>query len=366
MEDRNKKVEEALKLSLRSRVVVKNMLLLKAFGATAEEASKAIELGLQNPLERKKIKDLKKSKIIEEKEKRTIDEHWKYQIANYERNNSLNTINQYKNFYKTYIGPELGNKKPTEIKTKDIDKILNDTKLKDKSDPYRHLLKRLLRPIMAKAKADGEITESVIEAYKFNLKQIPKRQKISKKTKLSHLDISKKIYNTIPQYTSQYKIQRTEWQQLMYLQLMCGRRYGELFQLTVENIDYDNKRINIDETMNKSKTDTSFPIPEECHEFILSVKKGKIFKEISRGSYYMVFQRLKKKALGDELDFELTAHDTRSLFISTLVALGEDSRKIDYMLDHKQNSQEIIHFYLDLTEESCNNAFKKYWNALRN
>ncbi len=80
----------------------------------------------------------------------------------------------------------------------------------------------------------------------------------------------------------------------------------------------------------------------------------------------MVFQRLKKKALGDELDFELTAHDTRSLFISTLVALGEDSRKIDYMLDHKQNSQEIIHFYLDLTEDSCNNAFKKYWNALRN
>lgn len=40
MEDRNKKVEEALKLSLKSRVAVKNMLLLKAFGAAAEEASK--------------------------------------------------------------------------------------------------------------------------------------------------------------------------------------------------------------------------------------------------------------------------------------------------------------------------------------
>ena len=40
MENRNKKVEEALKLSLKSRVAVKNMLLLKAFGAAAEEASK--------------------------------------------------------------------------------------------------------------------------------------------------------------------------------------------------------------------------------------------------------------------------------------------------------------------------------------
>jgi integrase len=331
-----------------------------------EEARKSIELGLPNPLERKKIKDLKKSKIIEEKTKRTISEHWKYEITNYKNKRKPNTIKQYENFYNNYIEPFLGQKKPSEIKTKDIDKILYETNLKDQTDPYKSLLKRLLRPIMKKALADGEISSSVVEAYKFDLKLIPKRKKISRKTKLSHLEISQKLYKTIPTYISQYKNQREEWQQLMYLQLLCGRRYGELFELTYENLDLENNKINVYADINKTQVDTSFPIPEESKEFLLKIKSGKIFKEISIGSYYMVFQRLKQKALGQELDFDLTAHDVRSLFISTLVALGEDSRKIDYMLDHKQKSEEVVHFYLDLTESSCNRAFEKYWDALRN
>ena len=64
-------------------------------------------------------------------------------------------------------------------------------------------------------------------------------------------------------------------------------------------------------------------------------------------------------------DFELTAHDTRSLFISTLVALGEDSRLVDSMLDHKQDSEEIVNFYLDISEEAKMKAYKKYWKEIR-
>ena len=345
-----------------------------------EEARKSLELGLPNPLERKKIKELQKSKIIEEKVKRTIEDRWKYEIANYKSTKRPNTIKQYEKFYNNYIGPYLGKKKSAEIKTKDIDMILVETNLAKQSDPYKSLLKRLLRPIMAKAIADGEITSSVLEVYKFKLKLIPNKQKISQKTKLQHLEISKKLFIQIPKYISQYKAQREEWQQLMYLQLMCGRRYGELFELTSENIDYKNKRINLQAKITKSKINTSFPIPEECQEFILSIKHGKIFKEISMGSYYMVFQRMKKMALEDKaedkdkakdkeeedkLNFKLTAHDTRSLFISSLVELGEDSKKVDYMLDHKPKIEETINFYLDLSEESCTNAFKKYWEALR-
>lgn len=331
-----------------------------------EEARKAIELGLPNPLERKKIKDLNKSKIIEEEAKRTIAEHWVYEIEFYKKHQSPNTVKQYEQFYNNYIKPNLGNKKPSELKTKDIDDILLNTNLKDLSEQYRSLLKRLLRPIMKKALADGEISKSVVEAQKFNLKQMPKRKKISKKTKLNHLEISKKLYNQIPQYISQYKVQITEWQQLMYLQLLCGRRYGELFEATSEHIDYENKRLILPAEITKGREDTSFPIPEECQEFILNIKTGKIFKEIKIGSYYMVFQRLKKKALGEELDFELTAHDTRSLFISSLMELGEDSRKVDYMLDHSLDYKQTVNYYLDLTEESCKKAFEKYWNAIRN
>ena len=331
-----------------------------------KEAEQAKILGLSNPLERKKLKDLEKSKTIEEKAKRTIAEHWKYEIANYKRLREPNTIKQYENFYKRYIEPYLGNKKPSEIKTKDIDKILMETNLKDAADPYRSLLKRLLRPIMNKAIVDNEISKSVVEAYKFDLKLIPKRKKISRKTKLSHLEIARKIYDTIPQYISQYKNQRQEWQQLMYLELLTGRRYGELFKLTAENIDYENKRLVSYEDITKSNVESSFPIPEECQEFILSIKNGSIFKEISLGSYYMVFQRLKTKALGNELDFELTAHDVRSLFISTLVSLKEDSRLVDAMLDHKQKNEDIIHFYLDLSDENKDRVYRKYWDALRN
>lgn len=49
-------------------------------------------LALSNPLERKKLKDLEKSKTIEEKAKRTISEHWKYEIANYKKLNEENTV----------------------------------------------------------------------------------------------------------------------------------------------------------------------------------------------------------------------------------------------------------------------------------
>ncbi len=115
--------------------------------ALKKEAEQARILGLSNPLERKKLKDLEKSKTIEEKSKRTIAEHWKYQIADYKRLRESNTIKQYESFYKKYIEPYLGTKKPSEIKTIDIDKILIETDLKNTSDSYRSLLKRLLRPI---------------------------------------------------------------------------------------------------------------------------------------------------------------------------------------------------------------------------
>jgi len=330
------------------------------------EAKKALELGLPNPLERQKLRQIEKSKEIKKAAKRTINEHWEVFDADYKRKKSKHTYDLYSNFYNLYIKDELGEMYPSDVKSIHIDKVLFETSLKDTSDPYKSLLKRLLRPIFDKAIGDGEMTNSPIESYKFDLKLKPKRKKISRKTKLSHLEIARKIYNQIPKYISQYINQREEWQQLMYLQLLTGKRYGELFELTAENIDYENKRINSFEDISKTDIASSIPIPDECQDFILNIQAGKIFKEIKKGSYYGVFQRLKTNALGRELDFELTAHDTRSLFISTLSALGEDSRKVDYMLDHKQNTEEIIHFYLDLSQESCDKAFKRYWNALRN
>lgn len=64
--------------------------------AKMETLKKEVEqvkiLGLSNPLERKKLKDLEKSKTIEEKAKRTISEHWKYEIANYKKLNEENTV----------------------------------------------------------------------------------------------------------------------------------------------------------------------------------------------------------------------------------------------------------------------------------
>lgn len=395
--------------------------------ALKSEAKKALELGLPNPLERQKLRQIEKSKEIKKEAKRTINQHWEVFDAFYKSKKSKHTYSLYSNFYNLYIKDELGEMYPSDVKSIHLDEIFIGTSLKDTSDPYKSLLKRLLRPIFNKAIGDGEMTNSPVESYKFDLKLKPKRKKISRKTKMSHLQISKRLYNAIPKYISQYKVQREEWQQLLYLQLLSGRRYGELFKLTTDNIDYDNKRLISFEEDTKSGEESSFPIPEECQDFILNIKKGKIFKEITYGSYYMVFQRLKENALTKEIkekypkinfvkikklekniakeikdeskekesyslnlekiekmlkesiskeefegyeefskyDFQLTAHDTRSLFISTLVSLGEDSRLVDAMLDHKQDSEEIVNFYLDISEVAKNKAYQKYWKALR-
>lgn len=394
------------------------------------EAKKALELGLPNPLERKKIKDAKKFEEKKQHDKRTINQHWEIEAIKIKNNIRPATFELYEKFYDNYIKPNIGDKLPEEIKSVDFDYILCNTRLVDSNDAYKSLLKRLLKPIFNKAIGDGEIIANPVEVLKFQLEITPKRKKISKKTKLSHLEIARKLYNAIPNYISQYKNQREEWQQLMYLQLLTGRRYGELFNFTEKNIDYENKRLISFEEDNKSDEESTFPIPEECQDFILNIKKGKIFKEITYGSYYMVFQRLKENALTKEIkdkypkinftkiktiekeiikdidekkykgskkevekqkeldvekklkdsisteefeayeeysiyDFELTAHDTRSLFISTLVALGEDSRLVDSMLDHKQDSEEIVNFYLDISEEAKMKAYKKYWKEIR-
>ncbi|RXJ92854.1 hypothetical protein CRV00_11950 [Malaciobacter molluscorum] len=316
------------------------------------------------------IDELKKGNDPFEKKEiiktRTLNEHWEIIIQDVKKKRSKHTYVQYDSFWNKYIKDSIGNMYPIEIKSIHLDNILYHTTLKDQSDPYKHLLKRLLRMVYLKPIADGEVEKNPAEAYSFDLKMLPQKQKISKRTKLSHLEIAKKLYKQIPLYESQYKIQREEWRMMLYICILNARRYGEVFSLTYDNIDIKNKRIIAYKEQTKSNVDVWYPIPDECLEFFGKVNPDeKVFKHITYGGYYGVFQRLKEQALGKD-DFPLTAHDVRSLFISILVDSGEDSKLIDMMLDHADNVEEIWKFYLDFSDEKKQKTWEKYWNIIRN
>ena len=64
-------------------------------------------------------------------------------------------------------------------------------------------------------------------------------------------------------------------------------------------------------------------------------------------------------------DFKMSAHENRSLLMSSMICLGIDSRLADFCLDHEQDKRQIHKFYLDLSYEAKTKAYEKYWEYLR-
>ncbi len=343
------KIEEALKV--KKEIVDKLRRGIDPFNKD--------QLYIKNDFE---IKSNKENKEI------TINEYWEYELEKYKKTNSYNTYKLYKSFYNLYIKTTIGNYYISEIKTIDIEN-LRFSILKDKSENYASLLKRLLSPIFEKAKYDGFVKENIFNAIKFNIDYTPKEEnKISSRTSLKHKDIAKTLYNYIPNYNSQFKKQREELKVFLYFYLLSGKRYGEIFGMEIQHLDIDKNIVNFSRDNNKTNVSSMVPIPKECLDFfkkrLNKNKEEKVFKNIKYSAFYGIFQRFKKGALGND-DFKLTAHDSRSLLMVSMYKLGVDTRLIDFILDHKEIKREVKEYYLEYSYEDKEEAYDKYWSFLR-
>lgn len=88
---------------------------------------------------------------------------------------------------------------------------------------------------------ENDYIKNILNNSTFKFKRATIKNKISDRTNIRHLEIAKALYKTIDDYNSQYTKQRLELKAFMYLFLMSGHRYGELLQLTTNNLILEKK-----------------------------------------------------------------------------------------------------------------------------
>lgn len=296
----------------------------------------------------------------EKNEEKKIGELWDFYIENKKNELAENTIKSYSKFYKKWLEPSLKNKKLSEVSENDLILIF-EKGLKNNGSSNKKNLKKILMPIFKVGLEKEYIKKNILENDFFKFKKEVKKQKISQRTNLRHLEIAQKLYKTIDLYESQFKKQREELKIFLYLFLMTGHRYGELLKLEKENIVLEEQKIKVFKDITKTNIITYFPFPQECCDFFTKIDAGKVFKNIEYGAIYGIFKRLKNKA---NLGFELSAHEIRNLLLNSLIALGVDSSLVNRAcLDHNQD--EVFEAYLDIDFEQKKKIYEIYWENLR-
>lgn len=296
----------------------------------------------------------------EKNEEKKIGELWDFYIENKKNELAENTLKSYLKFYKKWLEPSLKNKKLSEVSENDLILIF-EKGLKNNGSSSKKNFKKILMPIFKIGLEKEYIKKNILENDFFKFKKEVKKQKISQRTNLRHLEIAQKIYKTINLYESQFKKQREELKIFLYLFLMSGHRYGELLQLEKENIILEEQKIKVFKNITKTNIITYFPFPCECYDFFTKIDAGKVFKNIEYGAIYGIFKRLKNKA---NFDFELSAHEVRNLLLNSLISLGVDSSLVNRAcLDHNQD--EVFEAYLDIDFEQKKKIYEIYWENLR-
>lgn len=294
---------------------------------------------------------------------RTLDDYWQRRFEKMVKSGEWRTNTQkiYKVYYDKFIKNEIGHLKLDQIKIDQLEYIHEKTS--GKSAIYQNRLKLILNPIFDKALLRGEIRVNPLNAIK-SLK-VDKKPKLTTRSLDNHLEIAQKLYKAIDSYKAQFIHQRKEIKNFLYLMLLSGHRYGELIELTKDDVYLEHNLIVSPAEITKSKEDYHFPIPSEILEYIEGIGEGKLFPSISYGSVYMIFQRLVKIANITLIKGKkLSAHDTRTIMMNSMIKLGLDSRLADFCLEHKQ--PEVLEHYLDFDYDDKVQAFNTYWESIRN
>ncbi|MCT7525414.1 tyrosine-type recombinase/integrase [Aliarcobacter cryaerophilus] len=288
-----------------------------------------------------------------------------------EKKRTDHTINLYKQYYDRYCRKSIGNKEISKITKQELLNIVIE-ELKGKSLITKNRLKLILSPIFDDAVENEVIPTNFLKHRTFLLgKYVPEKPKVSQITNIKHIDICKLLYKYIPKYPTKNSL-KEQLPIFTLLNLMTGHRYGELANLTTENLDLDKKMIKAYKKNTKTKIDTYYPYPEECHEYFLKFKdlqydNIKLFPNIIPSSYGRIFKVIWRETLKENniKYFNIVAHDFRQLMLNSMISLGIDSNLANKIcLDHSYN--QTLDAYLDIDFNLKLELYNIYWKAMRN
>lgn len=271
-----------------------------------------------------------------------------------------NTKNHYINYYDIVIRKTIGKKSINKITYNDIMSLKHT--LSTKSISYKNRLKVILNPIFTEALHNNNIINNPVQMIKNKVAK--SATPIHTRVLEDELTIARNIYNALDEKKINWvKNQGEETNIFFMLLLLSAHRFGELLQLTKENI-YDNKIVSPEE-ITKTKVSYEFPLPNECKDYINRIEKGRLFPNLTRGIVDTRFKILISEAsLTLMNNKKITPHDTRRLFIGILVRNNVNEALADYCLEHKARG--VISHYLHYTYEQKVDTYHKYWDLIKN
>lgn len=268
------------------------------------------------------------------------------------------TRTQYDRFYRLYIKKPIGHKKIQKVTYDDLHKIL--LTLQKYSVSQQNKLKIILNPIFKSAIRQKLIIDNPLDYIENKVSAI--KQPIDERVINDDLFIAKELYRCIPLYNTQNEAKKDEIHAFFMLLLMTAHRYGELIQLTKDDIYVD--MIMSPAGITKTRVPYRFPLPPECKKYIDSVQSGLVFPNVNHGSVLQMFRRIVKTTNIKLIKGKyLTPHDTRRLFMSILIRDGSDVLLTDLCLEHSPKG--VIKHYISFDYDHKVEIFERYWDILR-
>jgi len=263
---------------------------------------------------------------------------------------SENTIYNMEGTYNKWIQKSLGSTKIQNIKTSDIQKIINKM-LKDGKKPRTaQSIKQILRPLFNYA-IDLEIIQ-VNPAVKSTIPSFDN----SVNFELSE-EKRADLYEAIIQYPYQ------KYKGIM-LFLYFGRRLNEVLTLQWQSIHFSQMTYTIEDVYSKIRRRQEYPLLKPLQEFLEeydSTKIGYIFKgEKTKYVTKNTFRHHWEKVIDNAGIENMRIHDTRHLLGNTLVNNGESLENIAKVLGH--SSVAVTKRYAKTTIETADRLLNDYLN----
>lgn len=274
------------------------------------------------------------------------------------------TIKNRKYFYEKHIKYSIGKKKIEKIKYEEVKKIIN--KFQVHQTDMKNQIIDTLRPIFKEQMKKGILLTNIMDNDSIpKYARSKKRLDLDKRTHHSHTDIVRRLYKAIGEYDLHIKTNVQQHRMFLYMILLTAHRYNEVNLLEKKHCDLKRRLIIAPKEITKTNADYHYPIPDEVYDYIKNHEGGRLFNVPRGGQSGRIFHRILVGANIETINnYSISMHDTRRLMTSIMVSkLGIDSRLADYCLEHKE--QQTIKHYLEFTYKDKVEAYKKYWNYVR-
>lgn len=283
----------------------------------------------------------------------TVDKLLERYVEDYKYSRSLRTIELTEAAVKAF--PTLRNKPIEEIKKEDVQKCVNEMKKFEISTIRTRCdyMKKLFNVAINEYKL---ITENPFVGIIYPTKDTAKRKRRA---------LTLEELNTLLESTTSLRKKV-----MVSLAGKCGMRIGEITGLNKSDIYLEQGLINIDKQWkklrdgshgygklkNKEKGERLTPISKEVKElleqFLPKCKTERLFPYASSDSASNAFNDFLQNTMG----YEITGHELRHTFATTLLANNTDVKTVAYLMG--DTVEMVLKTYVHFTAEMMDNASK--------